>query len=254
MSRRVQGRSTGIRLTRCVRGRLRLIRSECDACDGFGQGHHATQDLEYGTCVSDDIAEPLACAFASVDRAGPAVAVTWVLTPQGDSVVLEMHLDPLDSRRRDSNDGEESWAVADLSAHHRQERPQCVRALRGRGLEAVYSLADMADVLADGTQFREYPFPVGVRALPGANSSSNAESFPWTSITILALPNSLLSLSTFFSNSAICLSRGSSAGRPTGVSKAATTPASILDRHWLTKDEYNPSRRSSRPFPCLPRE
>jgi hypothetical protein len=109
--------------------------------------------------------------------------------------------------------------------------------------------ADQRCQLADGF-IDHLVSPVSFGALPVASCSNNAESFPWTSITLRAVSNSPSSRSTRRCNLAFSRSRGSAPWRPAGSASASSAPRSRYLRHSEISDEYSPSRRSNAPLPA----
>lgn len=91
--------------------------------------------------------------------------------------------------------------------------------------------------------------PVVGLALPVASSSSSAESFPCTSITVRARPSSAVRRSFACRSRAFSRSSGLAAGRPALAPRASTAPRSRCLRHSEMSEVSNPSRRSSAPLP-----
>src|SRR5512133_838077 len=90
-------------------------------------------------------------------------------------------------------------------------------------------------------------------ALSVASCSNSAESFPWTSITLRALPSSPSSWATRRRSRAFSRSTGSTGGLPDGVPSTWSAPRSRCLRHSEMSEVYRPSRRNSEPLAALSR-
>src|SRR5665811_1195003 len=103
--------------------------------------------------------------------------------------------------------------------------------------------------LEDGVVDHRFGSPlVFGSALLVASSSNSAESFPCTSITRRAVPNSSSSRPTRWRSRALSRSTGSTGALPGFAANASSAPRSRCLRHSETSDEYRPSRRNNEPL------
>ncbi len=124
--------------------------------------------------------------------------------------------------------------------------PPVPAGLRHPGRAAGCPGADLRCEQGDGLVGQELD-PCSVSA-PSEIVSKSACSFDCTSATKRALASSWSSLAFSFRSRAICASRGSAGGRPTGCFSPASAPASRARRHSVIRLEYRPSRRRIAPF------